>query len=537
MQDVDVVVIGSGAGGLAAATALARHGKSVLVLEQHYLPGGWCHSFPLEGFQFSPGVHYIGGIEPGGKVREIYEGLGVSDHLTMLELNPDGFDHVIVGDQRFDIPKGRENYRERLKQRFPKEQRGIDRFIDDIGQIHRELMAGLNVQDLTQIGRLATSRVVRKGWRRLGPYVDSIVDDPFLKAVLTIQTGDSGLPPSRCPLALHAAIVGHYFQGGYYPKGGARSLPAAFLKVLRAHGGKIKLRTRVERILVEDGKAIGVRLADGTEVRAGLVISNADPAVTWGMVPDEVVPKRVQRRLAKQRWSLSGVSLFFAVDKDLRADGMDSGNYWYARTDVESMYKPVGMSDLSGLGRLPGSFLTVTSLKDPSKRKDGLHTLESFAFVGYDAFRKWEQSDHEDRPEDYAAFKDRMADQMLDVIDEYAPGLRDHVVFKAIGTPQTNRFYVNSTEGNLYGTEKTLRNVGPLAWRIQTPIEGLLMCGASTVGHGVAGATISGVLAAGKALGLGWKQTLNGHGKPLQTLLCDHPETWPESSRPEVAAK
>src|SRR6476619_6503821 len=102
MVDVDTVVIGSGAGGLCAALALARAGQRVLVLEQHYLPGGWCHSFDLDGYSFSPGIHYVGDLAPGGMLRAVYEGLGVADDLRFLELNPDGFDHVRIGsDFRF----------------------------------------------------------------------------------------------------------------------------------------------------------------------------------------------------------------------------------------------------------------------------------------------------------------------------------------------------------------------------------------------------------------------------------------------------
>ncbi|HID35729.1 MAG TPA: FAD-dependent oxidoreductase, partial [Anaerolineae bacterium] len=97
MSDYDVIVIGSGAGGLAAAVPLAQAGKRTLVLEQHEIPGGWSQTFTLNGYRFSPGVHYIGELDEGGWLRSVYEGLGVSRDLIFFELNPDGYDHVFLG--------------------------------------------------------------------------------------------------------------------------------------------------------------------------------------------------------------------------------------------------------------------------------------------------------------------------------------------------------------------------------------------------------------------------------------------------------
>src|SRR5438552_3885568 len=138
-MDVDAIVIGSGAGGLAAALAMQQAGKRVLVLEQHYLPGGWCHSFDLGGYRFSPGVHYVGELAPGGRMRRIYEGLGLGPDLEFCELNPDGLDHVIVGGERFDIPRGKERLAERLRARFPGEARGIDGYLDTAHRLALEL--------------------------------------------------------------------------------------------------------------------------------------------------------------------------------------------------------------------------------------------------------------------------------------------------------------------------------------------------------------------------------------------------------------
>lgn len=538
MSDYDAIVIGSGAGGLTAAVALARLGKKVAVFEQHYLPGGWCHSFPLEGFKFSPGVHYIGQCNEGGQMRRIWEGLGVADDIVMLELARDGFDHVRIGDERFDIPAGKEVYRARLKERFPSEGGAIDTWLDTCHRLHTELESGTRVRNLREMltlpWRLRTT--IRHGLRSTGAFLDGLTDDKLLKAILTMQAGDHGMSPEHAPLALHAAVVGHYFDGGWYPMGGGRAIPKALIRGLQRHGGSIEVRTPVDAILFEgegrSQRAVGVRLHDGTEVSAPLVISNADPGVTFdGLVGRERLPRSIRRRLDRTTWSLSALSLFFAVDMDLEAAGLDSGNVWFTRTpDIDATYRLSTRESLVGLDEVPGVFLTVTTLKDRVKRKDGLHTCESFCFVSWDAFRQWAHSEFGDRPDDYERMKEHLTGVMFDALEEIVPGIREHTVFHSLGTPLTNQYYVNSTRGNLYGIEKRRFQVGPFSWPVDTGIDGLMMVGASTLGHGVAGATISGLAAAGKATGAGRRELLGGKST-LTTLPADHPEQWPEPWR------
>ncbi len=416
-QTYDTIIIGSGAGGLTAAVALAQAGQKVLVCEQHGKPGGWTHSFTLNGYRFSPGVHYIGGIGQGGSLDRTYRGLGVSADLAFCELNPDGYDHIIIGDKQYDFPKGKENLKAKLTEYFPHEAEGIAGYIDMVDKMVTGLSNMGKVKNPASAVKAAGGAVSMMRWatRSGQDLIEHFVTDPILRGILAGQSGDHGVPPSQVSAFVQAGIMHHYFNGGYYPKGGAFAIPKAFVHALKQAGGELRLKTSVEKILLEDGKVKGVRLVDGEVIHAATVVSNADPEVTFGkLIGRESLSKKLVNKLDRVTYSVSALSLFFAVDMDLRAAGLDSGNFWlYDNEDVDGLYK-LGLTDHAVTADEPGMmFLTVTTLKDPSKMHSGHHTCEAFTFVDYAAFEKWSDSKKGDRPADYEAEKEELSEKLF----------------------------------------------------------------------------------------------------------------------------
>ena len=516
MTDWDVIVVGSGAGGLGAAVALSNVGKRVLVLEQHYLPGGWTHSFALQGHKFSPGVHYIGGLDKGGPSRNLFEGLGVGANLEFCELNPDGYDHIVFQDEIFDIPRGREKFIRRLIKRFPEERQGIEDYFELMMRVYRGISKAAQIRGPLDALRLVFSEpaVAFKGMKPASRIIDRYVKDEKLKAILEARSGDHGMPPTRVPFAQHVAIEGHYWEGAWYPKGGGGAIPKALISRLKSNGGAIRVRSRVERIIFEgtgkQRRAVGVKMEGGEEIRGEAVLSNADAWITYNdLVGQEHLSKKFANRVAGLEPSVSALSLYIATDIDVDSLGLDSGNYWILNNpSVDAAYRFAEQDVIEGEGAFPGAFLTVTTKKDPSKMQDGIHTMEAFIFVSYAPFERWKDSKTENRSADYDEFKQHLTERMLDTIAGVVPGLREHLVLCELGTPLTKVHYVNSYRGNLYATAKSKRQIGLRALPIETEIEGLYHCGQSTAAHGVLGALFTGLMAASKISGKDMEELL-----------------------------
>lgn len=538
----DAIVIGSGVGGLGTAITLGQHGYKVLVLEQHYVPGGWSHSFTINGHRFSPGVHYVGQLGEGEGANKMYCNLGIANDLVFFRMNKNGFEHCLVGDQVFDYPAGIENIIDKLSKEFPTESKYIEKYLRLVDRVNYQiqLMPTLKTRWKKITAPFRTKDVGKYGLFSLKRVIDWHLKDPFLKAYLNVQCGDHGLPPNKASFPVHCAVMGHYLNGAYYPLGGGGGIVKAMTTAIKKQNGTVKTECGVKRIILNDAReAIGVETDNGEKYYSNTIVSNADPHKTYfGLIGKEHLSKGLVKKLNKTKYSVTSLILFLTLDLDVTDLKLDSGNYWLVKNEnLDDHFEELTKTEVTKGEAFPTVFMSCTTLKDPASYDGKHHNFEVVTYVSYDCMKPFEGlSDYHN--DAYKEFKEKVTNKMLNNVEQLIPKARKHIVTAELGTPKTNEYYIDATEGNVYGTEKTLMHVGPLAYKNTSEIKNLYLAGSSTLSHGVTGATSSGINAAANILGIPADEVLKPkENQFLRIYDADNPETWPEWVNTKRATK
>ncbi|MBN8612312.1 MAG: NAD(P)/FAD-dependent oxidoreductase [Deltaproteobacteria bacterium] len=501
----DAIVIGSGLGGLACATLLAKHGqKRVLVLERHSTAGGFTHTFTRPGFEWDVGVHYLGQLEEGSPLRALFDEIS-GGRLEWAKM-PDTYDRVILKDEPYDLVAGGRRFVDTLAERFPGRRADISRYLDTMLAATRTggtffLDRALPSRLSTLVGPLLRAPLRRWSDRTAEDVIKPIVGDGPLYDVLTAQCGDYGLTPRFASFAIHAMVAGHYLRGAYYPVGGSRSIPEHVTQTLEEHGGAVFVAAEVERILVERGRAVGVRMNDGRELRAPIVVSDAGAPNTYlRLLPREIAePTGLPARLREIGPSSGHLSLYLGLDRTDRELGLDGTNLWiYPEPDREKAFAQF-VHDPSA--PIPLVYASFPSAKDPTfaARHPGKATVELVTLARASWLERWKDARWKKRGQDYEAWKAEMSDRLLDIALVQRPSLKGHIVHSELSTPLSTRHFTGHPDGEIYGLDHTPARFR-LPLRAQTPVPGLYLAGQDLVSCGVAGALFGGALAAAAVL-------------------------------------
>jgi phytoene dehydrogenase-like protein len=495
----DVIVIGSGMGGMSAASALSRTGHKVLLLEQYDALGGLTHSFSRNGFRWDVGIHYLSWLAPGEWMSDLLN--RVCD--TPIEFASMGsvFDILHIGDAPpLTVSRPYEAQVRDLKDRFPDDSEAIDAWFDGVKKAREAAITVLNSRAMPHpFGDVLHwwNRDAIKRWcgRTTAEVAADLTDNEDLKAALVAQWPDHGGRPSVASFATHALISHSYLEcGAWYPLGGAHVIAEHILPVITKAGGEARSGVRVERLLMDDGRVTGVRTSDGEEIHADAVISSIGVRETVDhLLPEGHGPDAWVEEIRALRHGICHFSLFLGFQGDIEAAGATKANHWlYPTGEVDIVW-----TDAPGAPP-PALFASFASLKDPEHDPgpDQNHSGELVAWTDWSVVERWADVPPGERGEAYAQFKKEVEAQLFARFEAYFPDLAKLVVHKELSTPLSTAAITGHRHGAFYGLDGTPDRMLSDALRAKTPVKGLHLAGQDAASQGIPGALLGGVFGA-----------------------------------------
>lgn len=484
-ERVDVIVIGAGIGGLTTAALLQERGFSTIVFEKNRFPGGSCSAFTNGGYTFDAGASVFYGFnhdDSKGTLNlhtRIFRKLGIE-----LRTIPDPVQIHYHMPNSFEVPVHYDRFRflECLYQRFPHEKAGIRRFYDELEAVYdilSSLPAG-SLEDPMHIAAVGAQHPLKsmslgvKTLFSMGGTARKYIHDEELLRFIDLESYSWAVQDALgTPLVNAGICLADRHHGGInYPVGGSGVIPAALVKGIEKFGGEVRLGTAVDQVIIDNGRAVGVRLKGGQEVRASAVVSNA---TVWDTFSRLVTDSRFQVPEGRFVKAPSWFQVYLGVDGRVIPQGF---NVHHILVEEWDRYDELG-------GTI---YFSAPTILDPTLAPSGKHTLHLFVT---DETWQWER--FEPKSQEYRKAKEDYARSLIARTERLLPGLSGAVELMVTATPQTHERYLGRLDGSYGPMLHPGQNV-LFKPQNRTPVKNLFMTGDSTFpGQGVIAVTYSGV--------------------------------------------
>ncbi len=483
-QEFDVIVIGSGIGGLVTATQLAAKGANVLVLESYIIPGGSAGYFEREGYRFDVGASMIFGFGDKGTTNLLTRALQAVN--VSLETIPDPVQihYHLPNDLKLRVHRDYEKFLQELITRFPHEEKGIRKFYDECWTVFNWLnsMELLSLEEPRYLMRVFFQEpgsclgLVQYLPQNVGDVAKRYISDPELLKFIDIECYCWSVVPADLTPMINAGMVfsDRHYGGINYPKGGVGQIALKLVEGLEKVGGQIQYKARVKQILLEKGKAVGVELVDGTVYRGKRIVSNATRWDTFGkLIPPEFIPRAERKWRERYQKSPSFLSLHLGVEASVLPSESDCHHIIVKNWD--KMEEPEGTI-----------FVSIPTLLDPSLAPEGYHIIHAFTPSWIDDWEKLPESEYE-------AKKEAAAGRIIEDLEVLFPGLDAGLDYMEVGTARSHRRFLSRQDGT-YGPIPAYKLKGLLGMPFnRTSIRGLYCVGDSTFpGQGLNAVAFSG---------------------------------------------
>ncbi len=492
MNEFDIVVIGSGMGGLVCADLLGKEGYRVGVLEKNKQIGGCLQTYARDKTLFDSGVHYLGGLAPGQNLYQVFKYLGILGKLKLQRMDEDAFDRIIFEGDNNEYPyaQGYENFIRQLLHYFPSEEKALRLYCDKIKEVCSKfplynLRSGGDLNEKTSVLEIDTRS-----------FIESITNNKKLQEVLVGNNMLYVLQSYKTPFYVHAMIMNSYIESSWKCLDGGSAIAKYLAQNIRAQGGQVIRHAEVKKIVVENDRASAVQLIDGSLVHGKNFISNLHPALTLDMIESDLIKNVYKNRINALENSIGG----FVVNIVLKENTVkySKANYYYHKdgftwkpTAHTADNWPVAYSVFLSAGAGSGDYATAMTILTYMRYDEVAKWADSFNTVSVEA----------ERGEEYRLFKEAKAEKLIDLVQEKFPGLRSCIKACYTATPLTYRDYTASPGGSMYGIVKDYQNPLKTFISARTKVPNLYLTGQNLNLHGILGATMSGLVTCVALLG------------------------------------
>lgn len=494
MPEYQHIVVGGGISGMTAALILGREGRKVALVEAFPSLAPTARGFKRKDAHFETGIHLLGGLGDNHPLDIYFKHLGISDELTKIPFDQDGYDcfRFTQSGRQINMPFGYENLQKKLCAEFPKEKSAIESYLSKIKATF-EQSPFLNFER-----EFSLEAAVHADTSTLQKYLDSITSDQNLKDLLSYHTLLYGAAPKEAMLSTHALVAGSYFMSSHAIEGGGTAIVKAFQKQLTNAGVEILTRKKVTQIKHGPEREFeSVILSDGTQLKAESCIWTGHPATMIECADEGAFRPIFKRRIKELNETVSALILFGVAGNPLPELTRKNLYLW-----PDGNYSDM----LSGRSKIEDSAIFVSASQTLEKTKQ--HAFTAIMPYGFEHFKDWTDSKLHNRPQEYKNFKVKLAEEFKQEFFKRCPEMAGRIEFIDCATPLTLRDYCSSPYGSMYGAAHTVSQYNPLPI---TKVKNLFLAGQSIIAPGVLGAVVSAYLTCG---------IVCGHDKIHKELRC-----------------
>ncbi len=489
-EKYDIVIIGSGLGGLVSANILARHGYSVCVLEKNNQYGGNLQTFVRDKSIFDTGVHYIGSLAEGQNLNQYFKYLGIMDELKLQQLDKK-YDVITFDNdsEEYAHTQGYQNFKDTLISQFPNENKAINSYCSKIQEVCKTFPL-YNLDGKTEGYDKEVLNI------KISEYLDSITDNVTLKAILA---GSNFLYAGKenTPLYVHALSINSFIKSSWRCIDGGSQISRQLIKKIKEFGGEVYKHQEVIEFGFENDELVSVITKEGKVVGGDLFISNIEPKQTIKMLNGKGIRKAYANRIDKVESMISGFSIHIVFKP--KTFKYINYNYYHFK-DPNRVWKAQNYTEESW----PEAYLVSMGVR--KNQDQWAENLTAMTYMRYDEVAEWADTfntiaENSDRGDSYEEFKNKKTEQFLVELEKKFPNIRDCIKSIYTASPLSYRDYIGSNDGAMYGYVKDADNPMMSFLSPKTKSKKLFFTGQSVNMHGILGVTISGVLTCSHIIG------------------------------------